>query len=109
MIQIGLYPHKCKQCGKRFEARREYAYKLPKFHRTDDYDWFCSYKHLRQYEQEHSLKEKLTAREVEAINLMEQGLKTMEIATRMGVSRNRVLAIKDKWEDINYREGKSHG
>ena len=103
MIQVGLYPHKCKQCGKRFEARREYAYKLPKFHKTEEYYWFCSYKHLRQYEQEHSSVKKLTPREAEAIRMVEQGFTTMEIATKMGVSRNRVFAIKEKWQDINFR------
>ena len=50
MIQIGLYPHKCKNCGKRFEARSEYVYKRDRANKSKEFDWFCSYRCLREAE-----------------------------------------------------------
>lgn len=45
---LDLYPHKCKECGKRFEASREYRYKICERHMM----WFCSYHCMRKHEKE---------------------------------------------------------
>ena len=50
MGMLGLYPHKCRQCGKEFEGRREYAFKVPKRPGWDKYYYFCSHKCFRAYE-----------------------------------------------------------
>lgn len=52
---LGLYSHICKICGKKFECTTEYVYKRPKKH--DSYFYFCSYKCLREYDNNKS-KEK---------------------------------------------------
>ena len=51
---LGLHKRKCTQCGKIFEGRREYAYKIPDRNITDKYFYFCSWKCLRLYENEHT-------------------------------------------------------
>jgi YHS domain-containing protein len=50
---VGLYNRICTQCGKHFEGRSEYAYKVQDKHITDKYYYFCSWKCLRAYEREH--------------------------------------------------------
>ena len=97
MIQVGLYPHKCKMCGKRFEARKEYAYKLHRYKSSDDYDWFCSYKCLRQYERKKRSERHPTVREQDYLDLLDDGLTIAEIARREGVNEQRVRFVRDKW------------
>ena len=50
MILLDLYPKKCKQCGKRFEASSEWAYKESKGHKH--FLWFCSYHCIQAYRRE---------------------------------------------------------
>ena len=50
---MGLHNRKCTQCGKQFEGRMEYAYKIPIKKITSAYYYFCSYKCMRAYEKEH--------------------------------------------------------
>ena len=49
---VGLHERKCIQCGKIFEARKEYVYKIEDTHKTDKYYYFCSWKCMRQHERE---------------------------------------------------------
>lgn len=48
-----LYPRKCKECGKGFEAGVEYAYKEERQKGKGEYHYFCSWRCLRQYRQTH--------------------------------------------------------
>ena len=98
MVQIGLYPHKCKLCGKKFEARSEYAYKLHRYKSSDDFDWFCSYKCLREYETKHKRKKIPTGREQEILDLLKQGVNPTEVGKRFGVTYQHVAQVRDKWE-----------
>ena len=49
MTLFDLHARKCKQCGKKFEARLEYAYKIERVHKSTL--WFCSYHCLQDYKQ----------------------------------------------------------
>ena len=40
---LGLTEHKCEMCGKEFECRKEYAYKIRKKNGGDRYYYYCSY------------------------------------------------------------------
>ena len=51
-----LHPRKCKTCGKKFEARPEYAYKYSPS--GEKFYWFCSYHCLQDYKREHKPKQK---------------------------------------------------
>lgn len=100
MIQVGLYSHRCGECGKGFECRREYAYKIHKYQSSDDFVWFCSYRCLRQYEKTHQKPEKQpTRREQEYLDQLDSGLTIEEIARREGVNPQRVRFVRDKWRD----------
>ena len=48
-----LHKRKCKQCGKEFEGRMEYAYKIEKRKGTQRYLYFCSWRCLQKYRYEH--------------------------------------------------------
>lgn len=50
MIAFDLYPHRCKTCGKKFEAGGEYAYKTEQ--KKGRYIWFCSWHCLQKYRAE---------------------------------------------------------
>ena len=50
---LGLHKRECKQCGKQFESRTSYAYRIPT-RKTGQFTYFCSWKCLRAYEQEHA-------------------------------------------------------
>lgn len=97
MVQIGLYPHKCKECGKKFEARSEYAYKLHRYKSSDDFEWFCSYKCLREYEKTHSRKKKPTVCEQKYLDLLDTGLTITEVARLKNVNVSFVGRVKHKW------------
>ena len=51
MIAFDLYPRKCKQCGKNFEAGKEYAYKYQKYGKKKSW-YFCSWHCLREFQRE---------------------------------------------------------
>ena len=97
MVCIGLYPHKCKECGKKFEARSEYAYKLHKYKTSDDFVWFCSYKCLRAYEDKHTRKKKPNERDQKVLDLIREGISLTEIGRRFGITYGMVAYIRDKW------------
>ena len=99
MIQVGLFPHKCKECGKKFEARAEYAYKLHKYKTCDEFIWFCSYRCLRAYEGKHSRKKKPSQRDREILDLLAQGVCPTEIGKRLGMTYQAVAYVRDKWTD----------
>ena len=90
MVCIGLYPHKCRECGKKFEARTEYAYKLHKYQSSDDCDWFCSYKCLRAYESKHTRKKKPNERDQKILDMISEGLSLTEIGKRFGITYSMV-------------------
>ena len=98
---IGLYPHKCKQCGKEFECRSEWAYKLPRKGRLDHF-WFCTHRCIRAYEE--ALQEKKmrtpSERDREILELLAEGVGATEIARKMGLSYYQVVRIRDKWADL---------
>ena len=48
MRMFDLYPRVCKICGKRFESRVNYTYKVE--HRKNAFYYFCSYHCFREYE-----------------------------------------------------------
>lgn len=96
MIHVGLYPHKCKQCGKKFEARSEYAYKLHKFKTSDDFVWFCSYSCLRAYEEKH--KKKPGERDQKVLDLLDLGITPTEVGNMLGLTCQKVAYIRDKWK-----------
>lgn len=44
-----LYPRKCKTCGKPFESRADYAYKMERQKGKPIYWWFCSWHCLQAF------------------------------------------------------------
>lgn len=46
---FGYFPRKCKNCGKNFESRYEYAYKRNREYGKGQY-YFCSYSCMREYD-----------------------------------------------------------
>lgn len=48
MRMFDLYPRVCKICGKRFESRVNYTYKVE--YRKNAFYYFCSYHCFREYE-----------------------------------------------------------
>lgn len=50
LTAFDLHKRKCKQCGKPFESRMEYAYKMERRKGKKLYYYFCSWHCLRQYE-----------------------------------------------------------
>lgn len=98
--KVGLYEHKCKQCGKHFECRSEYAYKLSKRNSTKGFHYFCSYKCLRAYEEEHSKKKKPNEKERQMLELLKAGIGLNEISRQLDVSKSYVTMTRDKWGNI---------
>lgn len=49
MKAFDLYPHKCRQCGKRFEGSIEWAYKESKG-KKKGFIYFCSWRCLREFD-----------------------------------------------------------
>jgi ribosomal protein L24E len=49
-----LYPHKCRNCGKKFEAGSEYVYRTET--RGDHFMWFCSWKCLQEWKRKKEVK-----------------------------------------------------
>ena len=101
MINIGLYKHICTQCGKAFEARKEYAYKIIKDYDRDSYFWFCSYKCIQTYRKQIKPRQKTPSEKEQLIlDLLSKGVRQYEIAQRAGVSKQTVYKVKKKWEEI---------
>jgi hypothetical protein len=46
-IAFDLYPHRCKQCGKKFEAGFDWAYKTSLG--SNKYHWFCSWHCIQKF------------------------------------------------------------
>lgn len=97
---IGLYGHKCKVCGKVFECRSEYVYKIERAQSAKQFYWFCSYKHMREYEQKKADKKKPSEKELIVLSLLKEGVNLHEIGRQVGVSHTRVGHIRDKWEGV---------
>ena len=106
MIQIGLYPHKCKQCGKKFEGRSEWVYKLEKQKGSKDYIWFCSHKCIRQYEKDHTKVKKPSEREQQILDLLKKGYTPTEAAKKLGITYGAVAKVRDKWTNCLKKEEK---
>ncbi len=94
---IGLYPRKCKQCGKKFDCRKEYRYKILRYGSEECYDWFCSWKCIQAYRREHTKVKKPDERDQKILNLLDCGRSLAETGEMMGLSRKVVIRVRDKW------------
>ncbi len=101
--KLGFRPHRCKVCGSEFEAKKEYAYKIPQ---GAGFLWFCSWHCIQAYRKEkESMPRKpkrvqtKTAAEVEppVMEMLKQGLTNAEIARRLDISASWVSRIKKKF------------
>lgn len=91
---VWLYPHKCKVCGKPFECRSEYAYKI---NGGKGFMWFCSYKHMREYEKAHEKRNAPTQRQQEALDLLAEGYPISKICEMIKASHHWVEHVRDRW------------
>ena len=96
-IRVGLYPHKCKQCGKAFECRPEYAYKIRKAQKMDQYWWFCSHKCIRKYDEGHTNVKMPSAADQRILDLLAEGNEPVEVARMLGITYNAVSNAKCRW------------
>lgn len=95
---MGLIERKCAQCGRTFEARMEWAYKITKPGSICTYFWFCRHKCIRAYEREHTKPQERPTKLQEAIlERLEELHSLAEVAREFGVSYKRVQNIRDKW------------
>ena len=95
MEKLGLYHRKCKQCGKHFECRIEYAYKRPKKTDNSTFHYFCSYKCVRAYDAENARKP--TPKQQEILTLLNRGMSLKEVGETVGVNASRVGRVRDLW------------
>ena len=91
---VWLFPHKCRVCGKKFECRNEYVYKILD---GKSFAWFCSYRCMREYEKNHEKKKKPTKRQQEVLDLLEQGYTLTKVGEILGTSYHWVGHVRDKW------------
>lgn len=97
MEHIGLYEHTCKQCGKKFECRAGYAYKIAE-KRGEGYAWFCSYKCIQAYRnQKESSKQRPTIKEKMVLEMLDRNAMLKDIIEMQHISKETVYKIKDKW------------
>lgn len=95
---MGLFERKCTQCGKTFEARSEWAYRIPKTRSSCAYFWFCQHKCIRAYEREHTKPQERPTKWQEAVlKRLEELHSLAEVAREFGISYKRVSNIRDKW------------
>lgn len=95
-IMFGMYPRKCKTCGKEFEARREYGWKIPQYRSSEFFYYFCSYSCMRAYEtaKEEKKKPKETVR---VLGLIRAGYSKTETGRIVGMTYKQVKRIWDRW------------
>ena len=101
--QIGIYPRKCRWCGKEFECRREYGWKIPISRKSDFYYYFCKYSCMRAYEkdkEEKKVRGKKTPEDKQVLALLNAGYNQCEASRITGVNYRRVRTIRDKWGTI---------
>lgn len=96
-IQVGLYAHKCKTCGKEFEGRSEWVYKAETSKGKKAYNWFCSHKCIRQYEKEHTKVKKPTEAQQRILDLLDKGIPPTEAGRMLGITYGAVAKVRDKW------------
>lgn len=96
-ISVGLKKHKCHQCKKTFECRPEHRYKILKYGCTDVYDWFCSWKCIQDYRKEKEKDNQPSKRDLRILELLDQGMNLHAVAKEVGISRNGVIYVRDKW------------
>ena len=96
MICIGLYHRKCKTCGKEFEARKEYGWKIAPYKSSDFSYYFCSYSCMRAYEVAKEEKKK-TPEVVKVLGLLRAGYNKTEAGRIVGMTYKQVKKIADKW------------
>lgn len=96
---LGLRERTCKICRKTFECRKEYAYKVDvkKGKRYFTY-YFCSYKHLREWEKEK--EKKPTPLQKRIIEELERGGSYTEVARKTRMSKTSVEHLYDKWANV---------
>ena len=103
---LGLHPRKCHKCGKDFECRYEYAFKLSD--KKKHAKWFCSYSCLRSFEKAALMKNRRGSKpsyEAQKIlRLMAEGVSMSKIAEDLGIRHQRVADIRDRWQDWEVRK-----
>lgn len=105
LIRLGFHERECSECGKTFDAKDEYVYKIlsgrPNGHAA--YRWFCSWHCIQQWRAEHDPpprkpRKKQTKRAEEVVPLvllmLQQGFKGTEIAKKLDISITWVSRIK---------------
>lgn len=97
---LGLYPRKCKTCGKHFESKREYGWKCRSKTYSTHCVYFCSYGCMREYEKQYMKQKSIgpTQRQKQFLELLNSGLGVVEIANRLGVTEQRVRTVRDEWD-----------
>lgn len=97
MLKLGLYQYKCKQCGKKFEGRKEYGWRVPEGRSNAIFHYFCSYGCMRQYEKRD--KKVPSKREKQYLDLLNSGMNAEQVARELGVSSSRVRYVRIKWRE----------
>ena len=92
---------RCYVCGKAFLGSEEdWAYKRTKAG-TGHPLYFCSWKHLREYDQSHVKKRgrKRTPYEAEIYRRLAGGERPTEIARELGITKGTVWYYYDRWNE----------
>lgn len=99
MIQIGMYPRKCRNCGKEFECRKEWGWKIPRNRNNGTYFYFCRYSCMREYEKakEARKKPKMTPMTMQVLGLLREGYNQSEAGRIVGMTYKQVNRIKEAW------------
>ena len=98
MELVGLHEHTCKQCGKDFECRTEYVYKLPT-NKGDVYHWFCSYKCIQKYREEHKKTKLPRDKDKLILAMLDRGMTQAEVGEYFHMTSQSVGRVKQKWRD----------
>jgi len=96
----------CPVCGKQFWApSEEWAYKRRKT-KTGSFYYFCSWKHLREYEQKTERPRKVstsaTGQGDEIMRMVREGYKNVEICRELGVASGTVSYYKGKLKETEW-------
>ncbi len=95
MKLFDLHDRKCKQCGKLFESRKEYAYRSQV--KKGRYIYFCSYKCMRKYEKKkEENKVKYSEIEQSVYRALGEGMTPKEAADALGLSMPTVYKYQHK-------------
>ena len=84
-----IIEHECPICGKTFVTTSEWVYKRGSGHRVT---YLCSYKHMRQWDDEHKRKpgKNESPYKDQIIELLNKGLSQAKVAETLGINVNTV-------------------